>query len=274
MKGLYQGNRGIRFNGSKGKCPEIVEVIQSLIKRDSYYWEPFLGAGKIMQSIRCRERAGSDIDPHIITLLQEIQNGWQPPNWKITEEQYQYWNKRRKKHPDLRDPMIGFIGYGCSFGARFFEGYARSKKGEVDFGASARMALLRQKPFLRGVTLACRPYNDQHTTRFHPDFLKRLIIYADPPYEGTKRVGRGDKFDSEEFWKWCRNFMAAGATVVVSEYKCPLDHVVLWEKKVAAGIRFGTGGDGGAKGSGKKKHEKLFCLNPKVARRIGLGILE
>jgi len=260
-------NKGIRFCGSKGKCGEIVQIIQELIPTSNgVYWEPFLGAAKIMQSIHCGKRYGTDSDPHIVSLLSHIQNGWIPPT-SISEEEYKLWMGRRKKEKYQYDPMMGFVGYGCSFGARYFQGYARSKKGEVNFAASARTALLRQKPFLKNVIFGHGDYRKVDAPK-----CEEMLIYCDPPYEGTKPVGGMKPFNNKKFWSWAVS-KAHDHIVLVSEYQCPIDcAVVIWEKSVAAGIRFGTKGDGGGIGSGKRKLEKLFCINPEHAKGVGLGL--
>lgn len=264
---LYRGPKGIRFIGSKGKCGEIARIVNDLMPPNGTYWEPFVGAGKIMQGVRAAHRYGSDIDCHIIDLLTSIQRGWEPPS-RVSEDDYKYWKKACRQ--GARDPLIGFIGYACSFGGRFFEGYARSKQADVNFAASARRSLLRQKPFLQDVLWWRGDYSNYRDEQLvdRPD-----LIYMDPPYAGTKPCGSvKTQFDSTAFWKWATQ-KAKHSIVLVSEYTCPVKHaVVVWEKSVSAGIRFGTGGDGGAKGSGKRKLEKLFLLNPNVADKVGFGI--
>jgi hypothetical protein len=67
---------------------------------------------------------------------------------------------------------------------------------------------------------------------------------------------------------------AKKSTVLVSEYKCPVPGAtILWEKTLAPGLRFGTGGDGRNSGSKRKKRERLYCLTPKSFSLVGLGIL-
>jgi DNA adenine methylase len=270
MPSYTSRSKGVRYCGAKGRQAEyIVPIINSLTRGRGVYWEPFVGSGKIIQSVKADWRIGSDIDRPIIALLRAVQEGWNPP-LKVTEEEYAAWMARRDNPKYDYNPMMGFVGYGCSFGARYFQGYARSKKGEVNFAESARLALLRQKPFLKDVTLLCRPYTAPGKNPAEID-----VIYCDPPYNGTKPVGSkvSKPFDSAEFWKTAMRYVECGATVLVSEYTCPIKSAeVLWESKVAAGIRYGTGGDGGGKGSGKRKPEKLFCLNPGTGKNVGLGL--
>lgn len=260
-------SKGIRYSGGKGKAGSMIRTIQSLIEPGMIYWEPFVGSGKIIQYIKGCHRYGSDIDAPIITLLQAIQAGWNPPN-KVSEKEYRQLMSQRRE--EFVTPMMAFAGYGCSFGARYFQGYARSKKSTVNFAASARQALLRQKPLIQDVIFRIIDYRDLYWGGSGPPD----ILYCDPPYDNTKACGSDQtRFDSKEFWKWAIK-QAKHSIVLVSEYSCPIPNAqIIWEEKIAAGIRFGTCGHGGHKGSGKRKRERLYCLNPKIGNSIGLGVL-
>jgi DNA adenine methylase len=79
---------------------------------------------------------------------------------------------------------------------------------------------------------------------------KYKIIYADPPY--AKTTGYKDKFDHEQFWKWCREKKAEGHAIFVSEYDAPADFICVWDKQVNSSLTKNTGA--------KKAVEKLFTL--------------
>ena len=261
-------HKGIKYNGAKGKCLPIVPIIQSFIPSGGLFHAPFCGSCKIEQYITHCRRVLTDNDPIIISLLKAIQNGWNPPS-RVSERDYKYWMKQRGV---TTSPMMGFVGYGCSFGGRYFQGYARSRKGYVNFASQCRAGLLRQKPFLRDATFAVADYqepiyDDDGKSELIPD-----VIYCDPPYMGTKPVGgRLKRFNHFRFYKWAIA-KAEHSIVLVSEYKMPVwvPHKVLWRMEVAAGIRFGTRGDGGERGSGRKKIEKLYQIgyNPTSARGL------
>ena len=57
---------------------------------------------------------------------------------------------------------------------------------------------------------------------FHEHKPENMLVYCDPPYEGTTRYGAFSGFDHALFWetmrKWSKN-----NTVVISEYKAPDD---------------------------------------------------
>lgn len=244
-------NKGIRYAGAKGKISRhIVRIINSILKPGQIYCEPFVGSGKIIQSVRSDvTRIGSDIDPQIICLLRSVRDGWVPPDF-VSEDDWKKWKKRSKTQVH---PMCAFCGYACSFGGRYFQGYARSRKTEVNFAISAKKSLIRQRPFLQGCIFKCRDYRSVYS-RAH-------VYYCDVPYKGTIPVGSTKtRFDSDKFWEWAEE-LSKKSTVLVSEYECPIRAEVVWEKSIAASIRTGTDGHGGSRGDGKRKLEKLFLLS-------------
>lgn len=55
--------------------------------------------------------------------------------------------------------------------------------------------------------------------------------------------------DHEKFWAWCRERVAEGHNVFVSEYNAPDDFICAWEQKVRVCVDPGTS---------KQAIEKLF----------------
>lgn len=51
---------------------------------------------------------------------------------------------------------------------------------------------------------------------------KDMLVYCDPPYQGTTQYGAFAGFDHELFWDTMREWSKHN-TVVVSEYKAPND---------------------------------------------------
>lgn len=214
----------MRYNG--GKASVAKEFVSIIAGRENCgcYWEPFVGAGNVI----CRpelakfERLGSDLDGGIIELLQAVKAGWEPPS-VITEEQYAL-AKAGCGSPGYR----AFVGYGCSFGGKFFGGYARSAA--RNYALNARNSLLRQAPLLKDITLVTSDY------RAMP-FGRCDVVYCDPPYKGTTRCGAGGGFDSEEFWAWCFEQAVMGSKVYVSEFAAPKGFTELYSKPIRDGLR-------------------------------------
>lgn len=244
----------MRYCGGKGHYTDgIIQTIRSLIPTGGVYWEPFVGSAKIIARVRHCHRYGSDIDPHIIRLLIAIQKGWKPPN-RVTEDVYHIWKERK----DWDHPMVAFVGYGCSFGGKFFGGYIRKGHGTLE---EVRSTLMKQKPFLEGIDFRVRDYREGFWGKGIPD-----AVYCDVPYDRTIAVGnRTTKFNSDEFWKWCAQ-MSKKSIILVSEYSCLVPGAkCLWSKTMPKSLRSKDGID--------TKTEKLFCLNQEVGKKIGFGLL-
>ena len=73
------------------------------------------------------------------------------------------------------------------------------------------------------------------------------IIYCDPPYAGVTKYAYS--IDHEKFWAWCREKVAEGHDVFISEYNAPDDFVCVWEQEVRVCVDPGTS---------KQAIEKLF----------------
>lgn len=61
---------------------------------------------------------------YLIELYKALQNGYSPPRF-ITEEEYQ---KVRQNIKEYSPEYVGFVGFGSSFGGKWFGGYGKSKK--------------------------------------------------------------------------------------------------------------------------------------------------
>ena len=243
----------MQYIGGKNGCGDIVRIINELLPTNGSYWEPFVGAGRIIQNVKCKKRYGSDLHEPIIKLLRSVQEGWLPPS-KVSEEEYKKWMKKK----DESHPMVGFCGHGLSFGGRFFQGYARNAE-EWCYASSARCSLLAQKPFLAGVDLRVRDYLSGFWKDFQPS-----LIYCDPPYIGTKPVGGETSFCHESFWNWCVEQHRKGSLVLVSEYTKPNVPVsVVWQKTMQRKLR--------SKDSSVKT-EYLFSLDVGTKRKVGFGL--
>src|ERR1700750_2056717 len=94
-------------------------MLASTSERDVYV-EPFVGAGSVAaEMVPFFDGAIlSDASPDLIAMWQALQNGWEPPE-NVTLEEYE-----AQRHAPV-SALRGFVGYGCSFGGKWFGGYAR-----------------------------------------------------------------------------------------------------------------------------------------------------
>ena len=148
-------------------------------------------------------------------MLNGVKNGYELPE-VITEEEYKYI----RNHKDEDPVLTGFVGFGCSFGGKWFVGYARNKTG-TNYALQSKKSLLKDMKTLMNAEFICQDYRNV--------FLPHsCVIYADPPYNGTTGYGR-EKFDSEFFWEYARN-VSQEHLMFISEQNAPSDFISIWEK--------------------------------------------
>ena len=212
----------MRYLGGKSRLgKQIAYVINSIIEPEQPYWEPFCGSCWVMMHVRASNRYASDGHYELIKMWQALQGGWIPPS-VVTEQEYQA-AKAGEGEPHLR----GFIGFGCSFGGKWFAGYARGNVYPEGCGRSA----VRKMRTMHDVSF----YFADYTV---PDLGDNLLIYADPPYAGTEGYnGLPFPFDTVYFWQVARRWINKGHTVIVSEYQAPVDFVCVQEFETTTEIR-------------------------------------
>lgn len=157
----------------------------------------------------------NDKHEYLIEMLKGVQNGYELPE-QITEEQYKYI----KSHKDEDKILAGFVGFGCSFGGKFFGGYARNKE-QTNYALQSKKSLLKDMICLPNAEFTCLDYRDV-------DIPNGSIVYADPPYANTTTY-QGQKFDSEAFWEYMRQ-ISKNNQVFISEQTAPDDFECIWEK--------------------------------------------
>jgi len=185
-----------------------------------------------MPLIRGCANYASDIHGPLIGMYKALQGGWTPPA-TVSEEEYQ-----AARRGAFDDPLSAFIGYGASFGAKWFGGFARNPNRPRDSAQEARNSLLAAFGAMPPVTF------------FQADFLSTdppapgMLIYCDPPYIGTEGYDAiGGRFDHEVFWQRCRDLSKAGHSVVISEYQAPEDFKPVLEIPVITALRTAAAGN-------------------------------
>lgn len=234
------------YMGSKRRIAEqILTIILEGRKEGQYYVEPFCGGCNTIDKVP-GNRIANDSNPYLIAMWEALSWGWDPPK-TISREHYCGVRECYSQNTDAY-PMhyIGWVGFVGSFNGRFFDGgysghsVTKSTGRVEDCIGSAIRNILAQVPLLDGV---------QFTNRSYADMIipPNSIIYCDPPYEGVKKYAYS--VDHEDFWGWCRERVAEGHDVFISEYRAPDDFVCVWERKLRAQVNPGIG---------KQAIEKLF----------------
>lgn len=162
-------------------------------------------------------RIGNDINKYLISFLKELQK----ENFSfpfVGEEEYIKIKNNKNQYPDW---LVGYVGFQLSFGAKWFAGYRRDKKGIRNYQKEAHQNIKIQRPLLRNVVF----YHGNYWEFPIPEYS---IIYCDPPYARATKYR--DNFNHDFFWNWCEKMKSKGHSVFVSEYSAPKNWKCVWEK--------------------------------------------
>ena len=89
----------------------------------------------------------NDKHTYLIALLRAVQQGYEPPD-VVTEEEY----AAIKANKDADPALTGFVGFGCSFGGKFFCCYARSAE-NTNYAAQSKRSLLKDMATLKNAEI-------------------------------------------------------------------------------------------------------------------------
>jgi len=228
----------MRYFGGKARLARELAAIINRFQVRSYH-EPFCGMFNVGAEVAVPQRSAADIQPDLILLHLAVQQGWAGPA-SVSEAEY----AALKKAPP--SALRAFVGFGCSNSGKFFGGYARDATGR-NYAANASASLCKLAPKIKGVRFTLQPYLAYDESAD--------LVYCDPPYHGTTGYTVG-AFDSNEFWRWAREY-GRRSIVLVSEYTAPDWATVYWQKEVHT--------DMNAKAGGKiTRMEKLYTIGSVV----------
>lgn len=237
----------MKYMGSKNRIAKyIVPIIQKAIDNNGIksYYEPFAGGMNMIDKIECENKIANDIHPQLIAMWQALQSGWIPPE-HISEEEYNYVKNNQSTLPPY---YVGYVGFCATFGARYFQGYARGFKNDGvtprDHSNESYRNIMKQLPLLENVTFICGDYKELD--------INNSVIYCDPPYENTQKYSSVSSFNYSEFWDWCRHLDKSNI-LFVSGYDAPSDFTCIWQKDVL--VNFDSMRN---ENSNKNRTEKLF----------------
>ena len=220
----------MQYMGSKNRIAKyIVPIIQKYIDENNIttYLEPFVGGANVIDKIKCEHKIGSDSNPYLIALLKYIVDNSSNLPKEISYEQYKQCMRNKEKYEDW---YVGFVGFLCSFGSKFFGGYARGKSNSGkprNYALESYKNLNKQSPNLRNINFKVCDFREIKN-------CKNNLIYCDPPYKNTTKYSTDD-FPYNEFYDWCRK-MSKNNIVLISEYSMPDDFECIWQKQVTVAI--------------------------------------
>ena len=227
----------MQYMGGKSRISkQIAEVLNSVISKDAPFVSLFCGSCAIESKVQADVKILNDKHPYLIAMWQALQNGWTPPDVVTKEEYY-----RVKANMDENPALTGFIGFGCSFGGKWWGGYAKDKRGD-DYCGQAKRGLLKDLVGIQSATFTCLDYRDVEI----PD---GAVVYCDPPYVNTTGYTTG-QFDTDEFWDYMRQ-LSKRCDVYISEESAPDDFECIWSKEKVRTLEKSDN-------VGRVKVEKLF----------------
>lgn len=226
----------MRYLGGKSRVAKQIASVINPIRAGRFFWDPFCGGLSVAVALGGAGMV-SDIHPALITLYKETCRGWRPPEVVSFSD----WTRARSL-PDT-DPFKAFAGFACSYGGKWFGGYAENvgprvvqsgpAAGKVvtdDYARASARKILHQCAELhsRGCEIEQIDFLDVDPW---PDFGG--VLYLDPPYRGGV-TGYSMPFDHERFdarvQQWARI-----TDVFVSEYALPYGREV-WTRAQRSGI--------------------------------------
>ena len=240
----------MQYLGGKAKIGTRIADAMAVPPSATYY-EPFCGMLGVLRHVRCRRRVASDARLAVITFWRAVQAGWLPPT-TLDEDGY----AALKAADDPLDPRTAWAAAGCSFGGRWWGGFAR---GHTDPSVAHRAAA-EAVPHLRGVEFVHRDYAD-----LDPD--PGSVVYCDPPYAGTTDYPDVGPFDHRAFWRTASRWSRA-STVYVSEFTGPSasDGVAaedIWATRRRIAVESSTGAN-------RKRDDRLYLLGGARPAQAGL----
>lgn len=232
------------FGGKSKLADQISGYLNGVIQPGQSYYEPFCGSLNVSCRIHASRIHISDSHYELIQMwLQAFRHG--VDSFPNTVSEGQYIDAR--DNPLTPGYLKGFIGFGCSFGGKYFGGYARdSRNGGVNFATVAKRAILKKvdhmminfsdQPDDATLRISCAPYSD-----ILP--VPNSVIYCDPPYKGKTGYKGAGEFDYDDFLRVARGWANDGHTVLISGYlSCvPEGAVVVWSQESKQCVRSSDG---------------------------------
>lgn len=223
----------MRYMGSKARFSSaILSIVLAARIPGQTYVEPFVGGANIFDKVP-GPKLGADSNSFLISLWSAVSQGWKPPE-VISQDEY---SKARRESVlpatarTMPDHLIGFIGAGCSFGGKWFGGFAR---GGINANGQPRVysressrAVVKQARGLSGASFVAVDYRELQLP-------PKALVYCDPPYAGT--TGYAGTFDSTAFWEWANGLIEQGHTVFVSEYTAPVGWECVWSANTLSSV--------------------------------------
>ena len=208
----------MQYLGGKSRIAKrIAAHLEALAAPGALIEDRFCGGLSVAAAIKHRPLRVADANAALVCTLRAVQDGWVPPE-SLSEAEYAVLKATR----DPTDPLTAFAAAGCSFGAKWWGGYARAKMHPQGYAGFASRSLRRKVGALAGICVECTDYRE-------PVQVAGSIVYLDPPYADAVGYPGCEEFDHAEFWTTAEQWARGNVTVRVSEYSAPAGWIAVEE---------------------------------------------
>lgn len=215
----------MRYMGGKSRISNEISNILNKFTEGKTFVSLFCGTCAIESKVTATKKICNDLHPYLIELLTAVQKGYELPD-AVTKEDY--FKVRENKDEDKA--LTGFVGFGCSFGGKWFGGYSNNNS-KNNYTKQSKNSLLRKMKTLT-------PETTIFTNLSYKDVTIPVdsVVYCDPPYQRTTKYSNSKDFNHDEFWDYVRE-LSKEHMVFVSEINAPLDFTVVWNKSMKRTLR-------------------------------------
>lgn len=206
----------MQYLGGKSRIAKQISEVLNKNKKECFV-SLFCGGCSVESLVISEIKIINDSHPYVIAMWKDAQNGRDFPD-NVSEEEY----KIIKGKIDEDMGLSGFVGFGCSFGGKWWGGYARQTKG-LNYSLTAKRSVAKKMKGLSNAKFLNRDYRSV-------EIPENSLVYCDPPYKGTTDYSNSKEFSHDEFWNYIRE-LSKSNMVFVSELNAPEDFSVVWEKE-------------------------------------------
>lgn len=212
----------MQYMGGKAKIAKrLVQAIMDDGAPNDQWFEPFMGGGNVLEHAapRFKLSIGMDAHPDLMMMWQAAAMGCTFPPF-VSRELYESHRHERVS------PLRGFMGFGASFGGKWYGGYGVSPRDGEVCRASFRSVTRQGVAFQKNEVILLRHLVGDVS----PD--PGAVVYCDPPYSGTTGYSTGS-FNHPKLFETLKRWAADGCHVYLSEYTIPehIPHKVIWSRE-------------------------------------------
>lgn len=225
------------YQGGKSRQAKRIAALINRVAGDIYI-EPFVGAANVIARVNKRIRVGADLHEDLVMMWRM----WQAATDQLvfvplTIDEQTYKSFKHNDPSGLR----GLIGFGASWGGKWFGGFARGEG--RDFYNEAVRSTMKLSESMADVFWVHADYREL-------SYPRGAVVYFDPPYEDVTAYSHLPQFDHDEFWQFATD-LSVHSKVLVSERFAPAG----WERV----LTFEAGGySPTGQGSNHKYTDGLF----------------